>query len=408
MRIRTPLALLVVAIPNLLACGSEEPAPTPATEGLLAPPPTGQGVQFAMNTRMDPGTEGEHCLFVQAPPEGLFVNRDEVRFNAGSHHVLLYETAYTTIPTTRDDGSTFEQDENGVFDCSDGATDGFSVTKLIAGSQNADGDAFLRFPEGVAMPVTPGRVLLINAHYINASSEILEPQVRINLHTIPEEEVTTEGDILFWYNIFIKVDAQSQSRARMRCMLHSDITLMNVQSHMHRRGTGYSAEAVGSEPFYTNDAWENVPVKNFEGGMELAAGTWVDYQCDYTNTGSTDVVQGARSTDEMCMLIGAYYPADQATSRCVPDPEKPDVAGNLGAEWVGNGQATCAETFTCIQQGLGGGGGEGDVLGGIATCINAADPAVSKEMSDALRCLLQNFQDAPSVCQIEFDACNAK
>jgi len=29
-------------------------------------------------------------------------------------------------------------------------------------------------------------------------------------------------------------------------------------------------------------------------------------------------------------------------------------------------------------------------------------------MSDALRCFLLNFQDAPSVCQGEFDACNAK
>ena len=404
MQVRYPFTLLALMIPNLLACGSEDPAPAPAGDELLAPPPAGRGVQFVMKTKLDPGSEAEHCMFVQAPPEGLFVSRDEVRFNEGSHHVLLYETPYTTIPTTRDDGSPLEQDANGVFDCSDGAAEGLEVTKLVAGSQNADGNAFVRFPEGVAMPVTPGRVLLINAHYINASSKLLEPEVRINLHTIPEEEVVAEGDILFWYNLFIKVDAQSESRARMRCMLHSDITLINVQSHMHARGTDYAASEAGAEPFYTNDAWENVPVKDFGDGMELAAGTWLDYQCDYTNTGATAVVQGPRSTDEMCMLIGAYYPADRATSRCVPDPEEPDERGNFGAEWVGNGQATCAETFTCIQQALGG----DDSPAGISTCVNASDPAVSKEMSDALRCLLMNFQDAPNVCQSEFDACMAK
>jgi hypothetical protein len=398
------LTLLVATIPNLLACGSEDPVPEPPPAELLAPPPAGQGVQFKMVTRLEPGVEAEHCKFVAAPADGMFVQRDEVRFTQGSHHALLYETPYTSIPTLKEDGTSFETDANGVFDCSAGATADFAVTKLIGGSQNAQGDSFLSFPEGVAMPVAPGRVLLINAHYINTTAAPIEPDVRINLYTIPEEQVTQEGDILFWYNIFIKVDAQSQSRARMRCKINSDITLMNVQSHMHARGTGYAAMKVGADPFYTNETWQDVPVKSFDGGFDLKAGDTLDYYCDYTNTGPAAVLQGARSTDEMCMLVGSYYPADRATSRCAADLEEPDNTGNLGAEWVGNGEATCADTFGCIQQGLGGGG---DFIDGVATCINASDPAVSREVSDALRCLVMN-QDPQTACQTEFSACLAK
>lgn len=398
------LTLLVATIPNLLACGSEDPVAEPPPAELLAAPPAGQGIQLSMTTKLAPGVEAEHCRFVAAPVEGMFVQRDEVRFTQGSHHVLLYETPYTSIPTLKDDGTPFETDANGVFDCSDGATAGFEVTKLIGGSQNAEGDAFLSFPEGVAMPVAAGRVLLINAHYINASTAPLEPEVRINLYTIPADQVTQEGDILFWYNIFIKVDAQSQSRARMRCKINSDITLMNVQSHMHARGMGYAAAEVGADPFYTNQTWQNVPTKRFDGGYDLAAGTTLDYYCDYTNTGPAAVLQGPRSTDEMCMLIGSYYPADRATSRCAAIPEAPDDTGNLGAEWVGNGQATCADTFSCIQQGLGG----ADFVDGVSTCINASDPAVSREVSDALRCLMLNFENAQTACQTQFSACLAK
>src|SRR4051812_41545965 len=89
----------------LVACGGgDAPEDTPVPV-LLEPPAAGQGVQYAMTTTLEPGVEAEHCRFVQAPAEGMYVNRDEVRFSTGSHHVLLYETAYTEIPTAKDDGT---------------------------------------------------------------------------------------------------------------------------------------------------------------------------------------------------------------------------------------------------------------------------------------------------------------
>jgi len=407
MQIRASFALIglvLAACPTLVACGSDDVDTTPLPEDiLLAPPPEGQGVQYQMTTKLEPGTEAEHCKFVQAPAEGMFVNRDQVRFTKGSHHFLLYETPYTTIPTKTEDGAVI--DTSGVFDCSEGATLNFAVTKLIAGSQNADGDAFLNFPSDVAMPVEAGRVLLMNAHYINATAEVMEPEVRVNLYTIPAEQMKQEGDIMFWYNPFIKVGAKSTGRAHMKCMIHADITLTNVQSHMHARGTGYAAALPGTDVFYTSEAWENVPVKRFDPGMKVTAGTWIDYYCDYNNAGANDVFQGPRSTDEMCMLIGSYYPASKVTSNCAADPENPGQTGNLGAEWVGNGTETCAATMGCVQQLF---SGTGDFLQGVTTCIDKADPAVSKEMSDSLRCLFLNGQNASTACKAQFDACSAK
>ncbi|EYF06367.1 monooxygenase [Chondromyces apiculatus] len=397
-------------IMGLLGCGGAEDGssvePDPNDDDLLAPPAEGQGAQFRMISRLDPGMEAEHCQFMQAPPEGMHVNRDEVRYTSGSHHVLLYATSYTEIPTAKDDGT--EVDTSGVFDCSDGATNGWSVTKLVGGSQNGEGTSLVSFPPDVAMYIPPRAVLLMNAHYINASGDVLEPEVAINLHSIPAEQVKQEGDILFLYNAFIKVGAQSVRTARMRCPVWSDITIANVQSHMHARGKGYFAALSSGAPFYESDRWEDVEVKSFEGGFEVRAGEVLDYACDYQNHEQRDVYQGPRSTDEMCMLIGSYYPADPATSNCAADPDDVGSTNNMGAEWVGDGVATCAETLGCIQTAF---TSAGDGFESLQGCVVDSDPAVSKEMSDTVRCLvlsLQRGQDPMSTCSAEISACAAK
>jgi len=399
---------LLLSIAALVGCGGTDtnPTPTPGVEELLAPPPEGEGIQFKMVTELAAGTEGEHCMFVRGPVDGMFVNRDEVRYSKGSHHVLVYETSYNDIPTAKEDGTKI--DTSGVFDCSDGATNGWAVTKLIGGSQNADGTSMLSFPPGVAMKVRPNAVLLMNAHYVNATNEPLTPEVRVNMYTIPEAEVKTEGDILFLYNPFIYAAANGVGRARMQCPIHTDITIQNVQSHMHARGVGYEARIMGeATPFYTNTAWEGVPVKDFGEGLKVKAGSFFDYHCDYKNAGSNDIFQGPRSTDEMCMLIGSYYPADPYTSNCQRDTSVPVGATVVGADWVGNGAATCSETFSCVQQALGGGKG----LQGLTVCVSGSDPAVSKEMSASIRCLFDSYnsgKDPAMNCQAEFAACMAK
>ncbi len=405
--IRTVITSLAITLPALLAgCGGSEPAAPeqPEPVELLAPPEEGKGVQFKMVTKLDPGTEVEHCMFVKAPDTGLFANHDEVRYSKGSHHVLLYQTSYDQIPTKKEDGTVV--DTSGVFDCSDGATNGWNVEKLVAGSQNADGASMLSLPEGVAMKVRPGAVLLMNAHYINASMNVAEPEVRVNLYTVPEAEVQMEGDILFLYNPFIHVGAQAEGRARMRCPIHRDITIQNVQSHMHARGVAYSASIVGKpDPFYTSESWESVPVKDFGAGMKLSAGDWFDYHCDYTNADAKDVRQGPRSTDEMCMLIGSYYPADLATANCLAEPFVPGQPNIIGAEWVGNGKATCAESLGCVQKALSMGFEE------MMPCVTTSDAAVSKEISDSMRCLFRSLdeqKDPMVACETEFNACLAK
>ncbi|MFO0549138.1 MAG: hypothetical protein U0271_12175 [Polyangiaceae bacterium] len=403
-RTLAPAFLASLALTGL-GCDSDDPE-TNTEPPILEPPAPGEGVQFVMNTTIDAASEVEHCKFVKAPPEGLLINHDEVRFTTGSHHFLLYSTPYADIPTQNERGETV--DTSGVFDCSDGATNGWRVTSLIGGSQNASGESIVDFPSDVAMRVPGNAVLLMNAHYINASSDPIEPEVRINLFTIPESQLREEGGLLFWYNIFIRADAQSSGRAMMECAIPDDIHIVNTQSHMHARGVDYSAEVIdpegASSTIYENTKWEGVPVEQFDPELEVKGGSKIRFHCDYDNPASADVYQGPRSTDEMCMYIASYYPANAVTSLCSADAEDPTGTNYLGADWIGQGTATCTETLSCISSITA--QAWPDFLNALTDCVLASDPEKSQVVSDGVRCLLLN--DNPQVdCMTEIQACVA-
>ncbi len=395
-----------VMVLGLAAC-SDETTTVPEPEGpvLLEPPPEGQGHQFRMVTSIEAGSEVEHCQFFKAPAEGMIVNRDEIKFSEGSHHVLLYLTPYEDIPSENVRGEAV--DTSAVFDCSEGPTFSWEVSNLVGGSQNASGDPTIFFPPDVGMRVPPNAVLLMNAHYVNPQPEPLEPEVRINLWTIAEQDLKTEGGVLFFYNPFIRVGAMGAGSAEMTCPIPEAIQIGAAQSHMHRRGVGYGAELLAPdaspETIYENDAWEGVPVKKWQAGLAVPAGSSIRYSCEYENAEDRTVYQGPKTTDEMCMFIASYWPARTDVSLCASDPEEPYQSQSLAGEWRGEGAATCGDTLLCIQQIP----QEGDLyefLRGLTDCIYDSAPEEGPWVSNGVRCLLTSAEPI-SDCQAEIQAC---
>jgi Copper type II ascorbate-dependent monooxygenase, C-terminal domain len=340
-----------------------------------------------MSATIPAGAEVEYCRFVTVPE--TWVTKDKVRFSAGSHHVLVFQTQYESIPTQKDNGTPI--DTSGVFDCSDGVMNGWAVTKAIGGSQNRTGESMLSFPEGVGLRL--GGVLLINAHYRNGSDEPLTAGVEVAFDTTTADQIEQEGDLLFLYNPFISVPPGQTARARMRCPVYRDITIANAQSHMHARGIGFAARVDDGASFYVNDQWEGVPVHSYD-ALTVKAGSKLDFHCDYRNTGGAPVYMGPRTTDEMCLLIGSYYPADPRTSTCLEETG-PVLAG----EWIGQGTATCQQTMACVQQAM-------RSLPAVTDCMLAASPSVSRESSELLRCFY-HAKD-PAECAAQIQACAAK
>jgi hypothetical protein len=54
----------------------------------------------------------------------------------------------------------------------------------------------------------------------------------------------------------------------MRCPVPHDVNLLNLASHMHRRGVHFRADLVGAEgnvqeTLFETDEWEDVPTKQW-------------------------------------------------------------------------------------------------------------------------------------------------
>ena len=114
--------------------------------------------------------------------------------------------------------------------------------------------------------------------------------------------------------------------------------------------------------------------------------------------------QGPRTTDEMCMFIGAYY------------PRQPELEGCFDPTYIGTGTRSCGESLACVQQ------GGGDFRAHNA-CMVESCAAVAPQLTAAYQCMGRAWGGAcqadcqadPTKCQAclqtacgaEFSACQA-
>ena len=220
----------------------------------LAPPADGQGIQYEMQTTIAGGTEDERCQFVTAPSD-LWIHQEEVKYTPGSHHFILWNTSYATVPTVDINGNTV--DTSGVFECPGGPPAAWSVDRYVGGSQSANAASILgALPDDVALHIAAGSVLMMDLHVLNAGAQALPVTVQINLDTIPASQVAQEAGIYFFYDPFIVLPPNASAEARMSCPVTSDLTLTTAQTHMHKWGLGGSAnleDGSGNviQPLYT-------------------------------------------------------------------------------------------------------------------------------------------------------------
>jgi hypothetical protein len=384
---------LVGSLFSVVLCGACSAPPSTGTD--LQPPPTGQGIQYRMVSTLASGVETERCQFFTAPPEGLYINRETVRYTPGSHHVLLFTTRYTVIPDTNRHGVVI--DKTGVNECPEGAGNDYDIETVVAGAQSANAADIISLPPDTALKVKGGTILVMNTHYLNASPKSLETDARINLYTIPAEQVKRDAGIIFFYNPIIRVPALGSAVARMACPVNREYTVFNLQTHMHKRGMGGEAYITDRnlnrmEKIYESNSWENPAVKTFDQGRTITTGTLLDYHCNYENPEDRTVLQGQTTKDEMCMLIGAYTPRNTAFEFCSPDGTS-GLRGFAGT-FIGNGTVSCMDSVNCIDDArkL----AEGSRFDKISECVVSSCEKAAKPFNDTLRCMLTQYESGCS------------
>jgi hypothetical protein len=340
-------------------------------------------VEFTLLQTVDKGSEVTRCKLVSMPAGERYVIGASHMYTPGSHHMLLYRTDLAAIPAGMD----------GVMGCyEDGGALMSHVRGVLYGSTVPQGKFTL--PEGVAFQMASEEVLLLQAHYVNATQGSLDARVTVDLvTTVDKSRVRDHAGTLFYYDPFIDVPPHATATASGRCTLSSDIHLVSIFPHYHSRGVGYRAyldlpgQPAAADPFYVSTDY-NHPAEFTGGPLTISAGTALRWYCDYDNVmGTAEYFQGQSATDnEMCMFTGMYYPAmSTVEEEC-----------RHSMDMFGTGTTTCADTLTCVQscptagapRGLGVAGA--DVAPCWQKCITASCPSASTPLLAMLLCAGKN------------------
>jgi len=322
-------------------------------------------IAFHVETMVKPGSEVQLCKFIALPKDRgeLAVTRSDHTYTEGSHHFLVYRTSMKEVPAGGGD----------LVSCDD--TEWMSTVSGVAyAAQSPTGD--LTLPEGVSQRFTPGEVLLVQVHYLNATQADLDAKVDFTFHTSPADTVPTEAGVLFFFNPIINVPPHGTSTAQLSCPVPDDVNLLFAASHMHKRGASFEAHLEGQPEgsLYTSKMWSDPVPHAFSPGdasAKVAKGSSISYSCSYQNADDQRYLAGpSAQKDEMCMFVGMYYPKlDSATELCWNGAAKT------------SGTASCLDTLKCA------GGCAADDLECRATCLDAICPTAAEPMMRFGRCV---------------------
>jgi hypothetical protein len=309
-------------MPSIVSCGSSSSAPTSSSVGKHTHPPEAEAgagaafadIDFSMETTVQPGTEAQVCRLVQVPSDrgDIAVPSAESHFTVGSHHFLAYRTSLTAMPDGGGD----------TVDCLE--TNAPFVTGSYFESQQPDMTHAL--PDGIAHVFKPGSVLVLQAHYLNTTTETIEAKIRFTLHTMDPAEVKHEAGTILFSNFTLNIPPLSKVRQTRTCPVSStaDMNVLQLWSHMHRRAVHFVATtddpALSGTPLYETNDWSEPQPRIFDGETPTTVhiGSHITFSCDFDNpTNSTFTYGPSADTNEMCILHGMYWPrADPLTEFC--------------------------------------------------------------------------------------------
>jgi hypothetical protein len=240
---------------------------------------------------------------------------------SGSHHFFVFNMS----------PSTYRNTTAPLGDCPDKGLE-FHPFPFLSQQPNWT----VEYPAGMGYPLVTANGLTMNVHYLNASSQSVTPKVSIVIYPAKPGTVTTRVGSLFLNNSAISVPANT-SEASPMTVTGTDVpikdqayTIFTNWSHMHQYAIDFQTSANG-KAFYDEKQWAEPPLTTPGTGahqspllpLSVKAGTQISWTCTYYNPTSAVMNFGdSAQTDDMCIYIGQYYPADGTPST---NPNYPDI-----------------------------------------------------------------------------------
>lgn len=252
-----------------------------------------------------PGEEAVKCVTVGLGNEqSVFVRRFRTKLHEGSHHMIVYTTDQ---PPNAD-----------PVPCQSFGVGGGSAIFI---AQQPESELTLPTdPSGVpvGLELHPHQSLVIEIHYINATSAPLDVLGVVELDVLPVTSEVIKSGFLF-QGAFGIPTIPAQSEADTGVLFEQAIPGTNVfalTTHQHKLGTRmqvWYADDVSdlSTPIADSTSWHDPPLELYDPPLHFPAGgsKGFAYQCHWVNPTPQPVSGGLGADDEMCFFWSYYYPA---------------------------------------------------------------------------------------------------
>jgi hypothetical protein len=242
-----------------------------------------------------PGQETFRCQnFANRYGRDVAVVSSEAFMTVGSHHMFLF------MQPNDGDGP--------LVECS-----GLSFGTYVHSAQRSM--SRVDYPPGVGMMVPAADNFQIMVHYLNSTSDRIHASVATTLHAVDPADVPIHASQIFSNTLSVNIPAKSKATVHQSCGIPKDVNLFTASSHMHSHGVHYIARSSDGQLLYETNEWAEPEPWTFSPPRLLHAGSTIDVTCDYDNQTDQPLSFGeSAATNEMCIFVGAYYPAADGES----------------------------------------------------------------------------------------------
>jgi hypothetical protein len=195
------------------------------------------------------------------------------------------------------------------------------------------------YPDGVGLVVHGGQKISINYHYLNTSDANAVAKVKLNFNGVivtPDTPVTELQQFGF-YNFDIHIPPAGSYASKWSVTFSQDVYVRDLFRHTHSLGRDFPVHhytgprnggPTTGDLIFTSHDYQNDPGYVFLDPLFIRAGDGFTFTCNWENTHNYPVAFGPTADDEMCMLLGTWWVANDGEVPKTQDLVNTLVLGN--------------------------------------------------------------------------------
>ncbi len=248
------------------------------------------------------GVETTKCIVAPfGNTEAVVIDGFDSTLAIGSHHLIVYKTT-AAVSTTPVDCTPFQSVVTGTDE----------PLAIIDRKQIT-----FAMPQGTGLDMPANVNVRIEAHYINTTASDLQGSGLVTFHTVPKATAPPYQPASFLFYGTSNIDVPPNASASTGHLFQvgpAGTYYILAMTHQHRLGTGVALWASAkagdtSDQLLDDKDWSNPSWKLLTPMFAFDGTSGLTYQCDWTNTTSSNVTFGESALQEMCFVGGYYYPS---------------------------------------------------------------------------------------------------